>query len=248
MTCVRAPSPEQLLAVWERGDGQSPAARALLLLGAACDDLDAGALASLPLGRRDALLLELRTRLFGDEVVGVATCAQCAATVEAAFRSTDLLGASGAVEAPAAPEHVLETEGARIRFRLPDSSDLLALSDCGDAESGRSTLLGRCVLDVTGEDGSAGRLSRSMAAQVVAAMAAADPRADLDLAFVCPECGHAWTAAFDVVRFLWQELHVWAQRTLHDVDALARAYHWREADILALSPRRRQAYLELCAS
>jgi hypothetical protein len=30
-----------------------------------------------------------------------------------------------------------------------------------------------------------------------------------------------------------------------EVDALARAYGWREADILALSPARRAAYLEL---
>jgi hypothetical protein len=34
---------------------------------------------------------------------------------------------------------------------------------------------------------------------------------------------------------------------LREVDTLAAAYHWAEADILALSPRRRQAYLELCA-
>ncbi len=49
----------------------------------------------------------------------------------------------------------------------------------------------------------------------------------------------------------------WAEAALKGGDAqaaveildqtLAQAYHWTEADILALSPRRRQAYLELCA-
>jgi hypothetical protein len=32
---------------------------------------------------------------------------------------------------------------------------------------------------------------------------------------------------------------------LYDVHALASAYGWREADVLAMSPMRRQVYLEL---
>ena len=39
----------------------------------------------------------------------------------------------------------------------------------------------------------------------------------------------------------------WAGRMLLDIHALARAYGWSESDILALPPRRRQAYLELVA-
>ena len=78
-------------------------------------------------------------------------------------------------------------------------------------------------------------------------MAQADPQADLQLAFRCPDCGHEWQPLFDIARFLWQELHAWALHMLREVDTLAASYHWAEADILALSPRRRQAYLELCA-
>ena len=63
----------------------------------------------------------------------------------------------------------------------------------------------------------------------------------------CPGCGHDWQPVFDIARFLWQELHAWALHMLREVDTLAASYHWAEADILALSPRRRQAYLELCA-
>src|SRR5206468_730296 len=36
-----------------------------------------------------------------------------------------------------------------------------------------------------------------------------------------------------------------AGRLLREVDALARAYGWREPDILALTPWRRDAYLQL---
>ena len=59
-------------------------------------------------------------------------------------------------------------------------------------------------------------------------MAEADPQAEIELALACPACGHAWFALFDIAAFLWSEIHAWAQRTLHDVHILARAYGWRE--------------------
>ncbi|MES1153596.1 MAG: hypothetical protein ABUL45_01560, partial [Rhodanobacter sp.] len=90
------------------------------------------------------------------------------------------------------------------------------------------------------------RLPHELQAEIAQAMAQADPQADLQLAFRCPDCGHEWQPLFDIARFLWQELHAWALHMLREVDTLAQAYHWAEADILALSPRRRQAYLELC--
>jgi hypothetical protein len=76
-------------------------------------------------------------------------------------------------------------------------------------------------------------------------LAAADPLADISLQLVCPACGHAWAVVFDIVDFLWRELEDWAVRTLRDVHDLARAYAWREADILNLSSLRRQLYLEM---
>ena len=76
-------------------------------------------------------------------------------------------------------------------------------------------------------------------------MAQADPQADVQLAIRCPNCGHQWEAPFDIGSFLWTEIHACAMRLLREIHALASAYGWREADILALSPRRRQAYLEL---
>jgi hypothetical protein len=75
-------------------------------------------------------------------------------------------------------------------------------------------------------------------------MAAADPRADVELALACPACAHEWTAAFDAAAFLWSELDAWTRRTLHDVHTLATAYGWTEAEVLALG-RRRHVYLEL---
>jgi len=243
---MHTPTPAQLLQVWERGGDPSAAARGLLLLGCSCDEYSAETQAALPLGRRDALLLELRERLFGAAIDAVAACPQCAATVEATFRCDDLR-LPDADAAASTLEHA--AHGIRVQFRLPDSRDLLALESCGDAGAARAMLLERCVLAAQhGYESLEPRgLPHEMQAQIAQAMAQADPQADLQLALRCPDCGHEWQPLFDVARFLWQELHAWALHMLREVDTLAASYHWAEADILALSPRRRQAYLELCA-
>jgi hypothetical protein len=245
---MHTPTPAQLLQVWERGSGPSAATCGLLLLRSSCDEYPVEALAALPLGRRDALLLQLRARLFGDGVDVVVNCPQCAATVEAAFRCDDLLLTSPDNDA-ATFEHVSPTHGVHVQFRLPDSNDLLVLEHCDDANEARQLLLERCVLiaSETGEARDVRCLSPPLQTEIAQAMAQADPQADLQLAFRCPDCGHDWQPVFDIARFLWQELHAWALHMLRDVDTLARTYHWAEDDILSLSPRRRQAYLELCA-
>jgi hypothetical protein len=61
----------------------------------------------------------------------------------------------------------------------------------------------------------------------------------------CPTCGHSWHALFDIVAFFWAELASQAKRLLREVHTLARAYGWREADIVSMSARRRQLYLEM---
>jgi hypothetical protein len=247
---MRTPTAAQLLQVWERGSGPSAAARGLLLLGSSCDEYPAESMARLSLGRRDALLLQLRARLFGSDICAVAHCPQCVAPVEAAFRCDELVLTSLGSDPNIASEHVCAAAGVQVRFRLPDSNDLLALEDCNDADIARQLLLERCVLAAS--EAGAARDVRSLPpplqTQIAQAMAAADPQADLQLALRCPDCGHDWQPLFDIARFLWQELQAWALHMLRDVDTLARTYHWAEDDILSLSPRRRQAYLELCAT
>ena len=73
----------------------------------------------------------------------------------------------------------------------------------------------------------------------------ADPQAEILLDLQCPVCQHSWQSLFDIVAFFWSELQVQAQRLLQEVHVLARAYGWRESDILSLSSTRRQFYLKL---
>ena len=108
-------------------------------------------------------------------------------------------------------------------------------------------LLQRCLLGARREDRPhpTDRLPEAVVTAVVEAMAAADPQADVRTELGCPSCGHRWPCSFDIVSFFWSEIEAWAWRVLQDVHRLARAYGWREQDILELSPWRRRVYLEM---
>ena len=79
-------------------------------------------------------------------------------------------------------------------------------------------------------------------------MQALDPGAELSFALACPHCATPWTAALDLGELLWRKLRDAAERLLLDVDALARAYGWSEPEVLALSPLRRAAYLQMASA
>ena len=242
---MRALTSAELFDVWERGYRQTWPRKALLLLATACPELGDGDLGAMPIGRRDGLLLTLRDWLFGPELTVVTACPACAASLESTLQADDLRldsASEGVV-------HAINIDGWRVAFRSPTSSDLLALRADQDLASARMSLLSRCVIEATRADGaavSAAALPDNIVAAVAQEMAAADAQANVELALACPACGHGWQALFDIVSFLWQEIHAWALRTLRDVHSLARAYGWSEADVLALSPTRRQIYLQLC--
>jgi hypothetical protein len=240
---MRPLTPSILLAVWDRAAVRSAPGRAMDLLAAACPDQAPEALARLSVGRRDACLLTLREWAFGPELESLADCPRCGECLELRFRVGDIRMLAGAADPPEAVS--VTVDGRELRFRLPDSEDLEVLA-AGEGADGVSVLLRRCLLPGPGaEQGLPDRLPDAAVEEIGARMAEADPQADIELALTCPACGHGWLAPFDVGSFLWIEVDSWARRLFQDVHLLARAYGWREADILALSPRRRQRYLEM---
>jgi hypothetical protein len=88
-------------------------------------------------------------------------------------------------------------------------------------------------------------LPEPVLAALVDAVTERDPQAETRFQLTCAACGHRWSALFDVVSFFWTELAARAERLLIEVHALARAYGWREADVLTMSESRRHFYLEL---
>lgn len=233
-----------LLKIWERGHVQAPVERALVLLAAAFPETPAEELAALPIGRRDGLLLLLHEQLFGAQLEGVARCPDCGCGVELHL-ATNTIRVDAA---PPGPDDLLvQAEQYAVQLRLPTSADLAASAASGNPAQARHVLLERCI--VAASHAAQACPVEMLPATVVAAigerLAAADPQADIRLRIQCPDCGAQWRAGFDILAFLWSAIDRWAQQTLYDVHVLARAYGWREPDVLALSPYRRQYYLDM---
>jgi hypothetical protein len=124
---------------------------------------------------------------------------------------------------------------------------LASLDPAEDLEANRGQLLQRCVRAArrAGLEVPVAELPIAVGTAIAPRMAEADPPADVQLALACPQCAHAWEASFDIVSYFWAEIQAWAGRLVREVHSLASAYGWGETEILALSPWRRQAYLEL---
>jgi len=243
---MRSISTSDLLNVWERGLTQHRVQQALTLLAAACPETSLQQLAELSIGQRDGLLLMLREWLFGSHLRSLATCPACGNRLEFTFNVADVRVTTANRSAETLSVNVASYQ---VQFRLPNSLDLEAVSsaELSDLAICQKTLLYRCLVTVQrdGEVQPAAQLPSEVLNAVVSQMAEADPQAEVQLSLTCPACEHQWQTIFDIVSFLWSEIHAWAVRLLREVHILALAYGWREADILALSSNRRKLYLEM---
>ncbi|HXM73992.1 MAG TPA: hypothetical protein VN904_01855, partial [Chthoniobacterales bacterium] len=235
---MRALSAAEFLDVWEHGLAQSPAQRALILLALACSETPVEQLGRLSIGQRDAHLLALREQTFGSQLASITICPACAERLQFHVSTADIRSTSKAeLEAPINLTHADYS----VEFRLPTSLDLASLDPAAALETNRQHLLQRCVTAARrGDTEVAGtELPMEVAAAIAQRMVEADPQADVQLALACPKCQHAWKAPLDIVSYFWTEIGAWASRLLREVHALAYAYGWREAEVLALSPWRR---------
>jgi hypothetical protein len=245
---MRPLSAGELLDVWERGQTQTPLLRALTLLAAAEAETPPECLARLSIGQRDALLLTLREQTFGPHFISLATCPTCGERLELTFKAEDIrMEAPMGASSDLTQELSLRVGDYAMRFRLPNSLDLDVCHQGTDLDTARHLLLQHCLLQVwrDGAEVSPTQLPVEVLDAVAGHMAQADPQADVRLALACPQCDHHWQAAFDIGTFFWHEIEAWAQRTLHEVHILASRYGWGERDILAMSARRRQWYLNV---
>lgn len=233
---MQVPGEAELLALWEHGLRRHPVDRALLLGAWARPELAPASLAGLPLGALNAALLRLREACFGPSIEAFVDCARCGGRLGLALEVADLL--AGAAESDARAD--LELAG--LRFRVPCSRDLAKIAEAPNVEGARERLLDLCRLE---QQAPRQAELATLLAEVEAGLAALDPAADITLAFACESCGHRWTAAFDIGALLWEEIEARARAILTEIHGLARAYGWTEPEILALSPQRRAAYLEL---
>jgi hypothetical protein len=238
---MRPLSVHELLGVWERGLAAGPSERALAILSAASPESPPGELARVSVGRRDGCLMTVREWAFGPDLAVLADCPRCHQPLETMLRVGDLRVAD-----EAAADCSVTVGRYAVRCRPPDTTDLLACNGQDPAATWRR-LFAACVTEAArdAEPVSAGDLPDDVVREVVERIAALDPQADTRIDLSCPDCHYGWSEVFDVVSFFWTEIDAWARRLLRDVNVLARAYGWREHDILAMSTMRRQLYLAM---
>lgn len=232
---MKAPSEEQLLEFWDHASTEHALDRGLRLLAMVRPQEPSSRLAEVAIAERDRSLFPLLRTYFGATLRAYADCPECAARLEFSLELT-------ALERELEP-HPIEVE--QFTLRPPTSRDVaLALAE-PDPISARRFLAERCIQ--VSSDGARPELTMKEVEQIEAALAA-QSSTEILLDFVCLDCRHAWERPFDIVSILWLELDSRARRALQEIHALARAYGWTEKEVLALSPQRRAAYLEMVAS
>jgi hypothetical protein len=241
---MRALTASELLDVWDEGRDRSSIERGLRLLAVACPATERSAVAQWSIGERDARLLQLREGLFGSRLVCTAICPHCGERLE---WESDVSTLRLQAVQPVEPGRILElrSDPYVIRYRLPNSDDMLRAVAVEAYRTDTRRLLDDCIVEIQGLPEAGVVLPDEVYRRLDAAMADADPQADIAIALTCPACAFAWSALFDILSYLCAEIDNWAHHTLVEVYTLARGFGWSERDILAMSARRRQLYLEL---
>jgi len=182
------------------------------------------------------LLMQMRAERFGRKMALGFVCPHCAAKAEIEFRVEDCLEA-------ATPRQVAGVEAdeerpgwlrlGAIQFRLPTAGDQIAVLSTPRPMERIAEL---CL------DPSARKLpQRTRAERAMAEMA---PLVSRSLPAACPACKGDVPVAFHVAGLVVGEWRRAASAAHDEIDLIARAYHWSEAEILALPQSRRRAYAE----
>jgi hypothetical protein len=221
----------ELLSAWEAAVAVPEPARGAALVAAAglADDLDAAL--DLPVGESAALAVRLHAELFGDEVEGLVTCEPCGTVLDVSVPLAALPSAHG--DAAVVGE---------LRVRAPTTRDLLAARDSPDPAR---ALLAACVTGAGGAPADPGALDEVSLGLVDDAAEELAGAAAIVVRVTCPECGAAVTAPLDVGALLAERVARAAAEALAEVAELAAAFGWSEAEVLALTPLRRRAYVDL---
>jgi hypothetical protein len=230
-------SADSLLHLGEYARRASPASWAVQVIAAAWPELSQSRIEAWPLGQMDNALVALRQQQFGTEWLSEPVCSACNATFEVGF---DPLAMGFAIplewQPDALPTRECDFGAVTISLRPLMVHDLLAIERCS-SEAGAKTYLKNAL----GVDDEHFEKALEVAFDL-------DPLANIWIATRCPECDAGQSLLFDPARFLAEEMARSSDRLLGEVADLAFAYHWAEADILALPPARRAFYLSRIAA
>lgn len=225
----------QLLDLWERIVAQPTLVRSDALRAAVGEP-------TANLGANNAALIALRARLFGPRWALRAGCPACGENCEFTVDARALAEQLSAQLPDPEQTYQLTLPEGSVTFRLPSAEDLRDCAHCPDSDAAALAVLERCLIDAP-----LAALPEPARVSISERMQELDSAALVSFAVCCPSaaCAHCWDAALDVGSTVCSEVTAAAERVFLEVDILARAYGWSEAEVLALSPTRRAAYLQL---
>ena len=234
---MHALSGERILIAWERGLSMSEPWRPLALLEQSIPGSDLSSLAAMPLAERNARLLEVRALSFGRSIDAFARCPLCDASLEFELDTANL-----DIEAQATAEETWVEGETEMHMRLANTADLAAARDAVDDDEACALLLSR-TMGLASE-----QIDSNDHPDWLARFDQLNASAETRCVVTCDACAGRAEIDFDIAGFFWREVATAARRLLAEIHRLASAYGWSERSILAMSPARRLAYLEMLNS
>lgn len=239
----------ELLQVWEKSLDKSLIDKSMFLLSVACSVSDIKILTHLSIGDRDMRLFLLRKWMFGTRLTNLANCPQCGESMEWEMSMEDF-DLEEVNTLPSPRQFNLTVEDYQLKFRLPNSHDLIKVMNNKNYQNNPNKILEDCILNAkrSGHDCSTSEVPEKVFQTLDEHISKEDPKANINILLNCESCKHQWETAFDIVSYLWTEIDNWAKHILQEVYTLARAFNWSEKDILEMSPQRRRMYLQMLHS
>lgn len=193
------------------------------------------------LSQRLQALLAMRVASGEVQLELQSTCVACGEAMEIGLDLRDFAGE------PAAPRFNWRSdEGVTLALRLPRGRDLQRWMQAeAPAPDALAASLVEAVVGVP--EGTQPPALATLLPALDDAFEAHDPLTALRLHTACPACAHDNTLSCDLESLLLDGFARAQSRMLDDVLQLAQAFHWSEADILALPQWRRTHYLNQIA-
>lgn len=195
-------------------------------------------------GRLQALIAVARATR-GDTLYWQQSCqnARCRSPME---MDLDLAGI-GQLQDQVRPIITVDSDCGTLRLRLPTGSDQLRWRKLAatDPDALTGVMAKDLLVSVSGKAPAEDwQLPAACFREIEDRLEEADPLTVFKIVVECPECGEQQSMDCDLEPLLLTELRHAQARLFDEVDRLASHYHWSEADILAMTPQRRQQYLE----
>jgi len=136
----------------------------------------------------------------------------------------------------------LEIDDQQIMLRLPNGSDQLQWVQMPELSPG--AIASRLVVSIDGQQPDHDwQMPSHWIDQLGQSLEQKDELMTLQIQSQCPACDHSFDCDLDLEAQLLSGLARTQQTLLRNIHLIASVYHWSEAEIMKLTPSRRQTYL-----